>query len=95
MFQNISKDTKENYEENVQYEGESKLKDILKKNLTVQNCIMYALTLMLSLVGGKDSAIFTSIAPFGFAMVAASVGARIPVAIVTLITLIMSDIFIL
>ena len=88
MFQNISKGTKENYEENVQYEGESKLKDILKKNLTVQNCIMYALTLMLSLVGGKDSAIFTSIAPFGFAMVAASVGARIPVAIVTLITLI-------
>lgn len=42
---------------------------------------------MVSLVGGQDS-MFTSIAPFGFAIIAASIGARIPALLVCLVTLI-------
>ena len=92
MFQNISK----NYEEEI-FDGDVEdtktsknqiFKQIIKKNFSIQNIIIYVLAFMISLVGGKDSLIFTSIAPFCYAIIAASLGAGIPVVVVCLVTFI-------
>lgn len=92
MFQNISKDTEEEIlEEDVEFNTAtqgSKFKEILKKNFTIQNSIIYILSFMLSMVGGQNNSIFTSIAPFGFAIISASMGAKVPTAIVAILTLI-------
>ena len=87
MFQNISKQEEEVFDEDVELNKENRVKGILKENLSIQNCIIYILAFMVSLVGGQDS-MFTSIAPFGFAIIAASIGARIPALLVCLVTLI-------
>lgn len=87
MFQNISKQDEEVFDEDVELNKENRVKGILKENLSIQNCIIYILAFMVSLVGGQDS-MFTSIAPFGFAIIAASIGARIPALLVCLVTLI-------
>ena len=87
MFQNISKQDEEVFDEDVELNKENRVKGILKENLSIQNCIIYILAFMISLVGGQDS-MFTSIAPFGFAIIAASIGARIPALLVCLVTLI-------
>ena len=87
MFQNISKQDEEVFDEDVELNKENRVKRILKENLSIQNCIIYILAFMVSLVGGQDS-MFTSIAPFGFAIIAASIGARIPALLVCLVTLI-------
>lgn len=87
MFQNISKQDEEVFDEDVELNKENSVKGILKENLSIQNCIIYILAFMVSLVGGQDS-MFTSIAPFGFAIIAASIGARIPALLVCLVTLI-------
>lgn len=92
MFQNILNSTEEEtYEEEVefaQFEKKEQIKNILKKNFSIQNTIIYILAFMLSLVGGSNSLVFTSVAPFGFAITAASFGTAIPAAIVCLATLI-------
>ena len=92
MFQNISKDTEEKIiEEDTKFESAESsrnLKEILKKNFTIQNSIIYILSFMLSMVGGQENSLFTAIAPFGFAIVAASMGAKIPTAIVAILTLV-------
>lgn len=87
MFQNLSKQDEEVFDGDVELNKEDRVKEILKGSLSVQNCIIYILAFMVSLVGGQDS-IFTSIAPFGFAIIAASIGARIPALLVCIITLI-------
>ena len=87
MFQNISKQDEEVFDEDVELNKENRVKGILKENLSIQNCIIYILAFMVSLVGGQDS-MFTNIAPFGFAIIAASIGARIPALLVCLVTLI-------
>lgn len=87
MFQNISKQDEEVFDEDVELNKENRVKGILKENLSIQNCIIYILAFMVSLVGGQDS-MFTSIAPFGFAIIAASIGARIPALLVCIVTLI-------
>lgn len=87
MFQNISKQDEEVFDEDVELNKENRVKGILKENLSIQNCIIYILAFMVSLVGGQDS-MFTNIAPFGFAIIAASIGARIPALLVCIVTLI-------
>lgn len=87
MFQNLSKQDGEVFDEDVEFNKQDRVKEILKDSLSIQNCIIYILAFMLSLVGGQDS-MFTSIAPFGFAIIAASIGARIPAALVCIVTLI-------
>lgn len=87
MFQNLSKQDGEVFDEDVEFNKQDRVKEILKGSLSIQNCIIYILAFMLSLVGGQDS-MFTTIAPFGFAIIAASIGARIPAALVCIVTLI-------
>ncbi len=87
MFQNISKQDGEVFDEDVKLNKQDNIKEIIKENLSIQNCIIYILAFMLSLVGGQDS-MFTSIAPFGFAIISASIGARIPALFVCIATLI-------
>lgn len=92
MFQNISKNTEEEiFDEDVEFVTNNKneqIKNILKKNFSIQNILIYILSFMLSLVGGGNSPVFTSIAPFGYSIVAASLGAGIPAVMVCLVTLI-------
>ena len=47
---------------------------------------------MLSLIGGSNSGVFASVAPFGYAITAASFGAGVPAAIVCVLTLIVTGI---
>ncbi len=78
MLQNISRDYEEN-RENIN------LKEVLSKIFSIQNIFIYILTLMLSMVGfGVDQ---TVIAPFGLAMVAASISNGVPIAVVYLASL--------
>ncbi len=80
MLQNISR----NYE---QKEDEPKInyKESFAKIFSIQNIFIYILTFMISMVGfGVDSRV---IAPFGLAMVAASISNGIPIAVVYLSSL--------
>lgn len=92
MFQNISKNNEEEvFDEDVDFNAtdrSSNIKQILKKNFTIQNSIIYVLAFMLSLIGGQDNSLFTAIAPFGFAIIAAAMGAKIPTVMVCLVTLV-------
>lgn len=91
MFQNISKNTEDVFDEDVEFATESndkKIIQILKRNFSVSNIIIYILSFMLSLIGGSNSGVFASVAPFGYAITAASFGAGVPAAIVCVVTLI-------
>lgn len=91
MFQNISKNNGEVFDEDVEFATESSnnnIRQILKKNFSIPNIIVYVIAFMMSLVGGANSPVFTSIAPFGFAITAASLGTGIPAAIVCIVTII-------
>ena len=91
MFQNISKNTEDVFDEDVEFATESndkKIVQILKRNFSVPNIIIYILSFMLSLIGGSNSRVFASVAPFGYAITAASFGAGVPAAIVCVVTLI-------
>ncbi len=92
MFQNLSKDAEEVFDEDVEFYSdeqteikENKIKDFLKNSFSLQNIIVYVISFMLSLVGGANNALFTSTAPFGFAIIAATMGAKIPTAIVCIL----------
>lgn len=79
MFQNMTN----NYEEE---RIELNIKEVLSKIFSIQNIIIYILTLMISMVGfGVDQ---TVIAPFGLALVAASISNGIPMIMVYLSSLI-------
>ena len=91
MFQNISKNTEEVFDDEVDFATQSKnekIIGILKQNFSVPNIIIYALAFMMSLLGGQNSPVFTSAAPFGYAITAASFGAGVPALIVCLVTLV-------
>ena len=91
MFQNISKNNEDVFDEDVEFATENsnnRIQQILKKNFSIPNIIIYVLSFMLSLVGGTDSVLFTNMAPFGCAITAASFGAGIPAATVCLVTII-------
>lgn len=91
MFNNISRNNEDIFDEDVKFATEkerSKIQQILKRNFSFSNVIVYMIAFMLSLVGGRDSALFTSIAPFGFAITAASFGVGVPALIVCLVTMI-------
>ncbi len=93
MFQNISKNTEEVFDEDVEFydaqDNSTKrgIKEFFKNNFSLQNSIIYVISFMLSMIGGVDNALFTSIAPFSFAIVAATMAAKIPTAIVCALTL--------
>lgn len=81
MLQNISR----GYEEK-EVKAKINYEEIFSRIFSVQNIVVYILTAMISMVGfGVDSAV---IAPFGLAMVAASISNGIPVAFVYLTSLI-------
>ena len=82
MFQNISKNEEDVFDNDAQLgnSNENTRKDILKRTFSIQNCIIYVLSFMASMAGGESSLL--TIAPFGFAMIAASVGAGVPVMVV-------------
>lgn len=90
MFQNISDNTKEkDFEGELEFvANERNATNIIKKNFSIPNIIIYVLSFMLSMIGGTNSPIFTSISPYGFAITAAGFGARVPAAIICLVTLI-------
>ena len=91
MFQNISKNNEDVFDHDVEFATENsnnRIQQILKKNFSIPNIIIYVLSFMLSLVGGSDSVLFTNMAPFGCAITAASFGAGIPAATVCLVTII-------
>ena len=65
MFQNISKNTEEVFDDEVDFATQSKKEKIigiLKQNFSVPNIIIYALAFMMSLLGGQNSPVFTSAA---------------------------------
>lgn len=81
MLQNISKDL--GYEEN---ENEN-IRDynlVLKKIFTKQNCIVYILSFLVSMVSFGEG---IGLAPFGLAMLAASISKGIPIVLVFLASL--------
>ena len=84
MLQNISKEL--NYEENTQDVKTKKMyANVAKKIFTKQNIAVYILTFLVSMVGlGEDMLI----APFGIALLAASISSEIPLAMVYISSLI-------
>ena len=94
MFQNISKNTEEVFDDDVDFATQCKNQSkneriigVLKQNFSIPNIIIYILAFMMSLLGGQSSPVFTSVAPFGYAITAASFGAGIPTLIVCLATM--------
>ena len=65
-----------------------KVLERIKHYFSVPNIIIYILSFMLSLIGGSNSGVFASVAPFGYAITAASFGAGVPAVIVCVVTLI-------
>lgn len=90
MFQNLSGSTEDNNEENVITEDNERnsnsKKEMFKRTFSIQNCVIYVLGFLMSIVGGSSN-LFT-VAPFGFAMVAAAVGAEVPTILMCLSCLI-------
>lgn len=84
MFQNISKNTREVFDEDVEFEdndvNDGIKASIIKQTFSVRNCIIYVLSFMMSMAGGDSNLL--SMVPFGLAMIAASVGAGVPILMV-------------
>ena len=87
MFQNISKDldSEEEIENNNQLNKKRNVKAILKKNLTIQNILLYVVSFMLSLVTGNIGIDYSI---FAFAIFAAASSNEIPVGILFMVTMI-------
>ena len=83
MLQNISKEL--GYNEEVKKVNGKNYEIITKKIFTKQNMVMYVISLLISMVSfGED----TIIAPFGIALVAASISKGIPLMMVYVVSLI-------
>lgn len=81
MFQNLSNDTEEEIiDDKKDNEGNNTKKEIIKQTFSMQNCIIYVLSFFMSMAG--DTSSILTVAPFGFAIIAASVGAQVPVMMV-------------
>ena len=88
MFQNISKDLDSEEEveiNNNQSNKKRNVKAILKKNLTIQNVLLYVVSFMLSLVTGNIGIDYSI---FAFAIFAAASSNEIPVGILFMVTMI-------
>lgn len=84
MFQNISKDFEENQNqyEDVELNRENRAKKILENSFTVKQIILYIISFMLSFVCiGQDS----ELAPFGIAIIAATLSNYKPIGILSII----------
>ena len=90
MFQNLSGGTEENYNEEIRTEDNERnnntKKEIFKRTFSIQNCVIYVLSFMMSMAGGVDANLF-AITPFGFAMIAAAVGTQVPAILVCISSL--------
>lgn len=61
MFQNISKNTQDVFEEGVEYTQDKKgfdKREFLKRTFSLQNCIIYVISFMVAMAGG-DSTLLT------------------------------------
>ena len=83
MLQNISKEL--GYDEEIHSESRKNYSEAAKKIFTIQNIAVYILSLLISMVGFGDGAI---IAPFGIALVAASISRGLPLFMVYIASLI-------
>ena len=83
MLQNISKEL--GYEENIQNVDSRDYSNIVKKIFTMNNIAVYIITLLISMVSFGENII---IAPFGIALVAASISKGLPLAMVYISSLV-------
>lgn len=88
MFQNIAKDSKENLNEDVEFNQKKNVKEILVRLFTRQNIILYVITFMVSMVGFSSNQIIFSLVPFGLAFIAATLSNGLPIGIMYLISLV-------
>ena len=80
MFQNISKDFEEEKQnKDVEFNKKNRLKDVLQKSFSKQMIILYVVTFLLSLVSFQTE---QSLAPFGVAIVVATLSSCKPIGIV-------------
>ena len=87
MFQNITKDSSDNYEYNEENKKVS-TKDVLKNLFAKQNIILYIVTFMLSMVGFNENSYIFSFVPFGLAIIAAALSNNRPIGIMYVLSLI-------
>ena len=84
MFQNISNNESEVFDEDVEFENEQSQgnvrAEVIKHTFGLRNCIIYVLSFMVSMAGGDSNLL--SFAPFGLAIIAAAVGTEIPIIMV-------------
>lgn len=100
MFQNISREYQEqnieneNINEQNRYNKQNKenqnlkIKQIIKRLFNIQNIILYAISLCVSMVGFSSESLILSISPFGISFLAAMLSNFLPVGIVYVLTLI-------
>ena len=87
MFQNILKDSeeKQNLYEDVEFSKKEKIKEILKKCFSKQMTILYIIAFLLSMVSFRTN---KELAPFGIAMLVATLSSCIPIGIVSIFSVI-------
>ena len=91
MFQNIAKESDENQNlyEDVELNKREKIRDILKKCCSKQMIILYIVSFLLSMVSFKTN---RELAPFGIAILVATLSNCIPIGIVSIFVIIGSAI---
>ena len=88
MFQNISKESEQEFNEEIKANKKEEVKEIFKKLFTKQNIILYIITFMVSMVNISSDNVMFSITPFGIAIIAAALSSNMPVGIMYAISLI-------
>lgn len=88
MFQNISKESEQEFNEEIKVNKKEEVKEIFKKLFTKQNIILYIITFMVSMVNISSDNVMFSITPFGIAIIAAALSSNMPVGIMYVISLI-------
>ena len=88
MFQNISKEREQEFNEEIKVNKKEEVKEIFKKLFTKQNIILYIITFMVSMVNISSDNVMFSITPFGIAIIAAALSSNMPVGIMYVISLI-------
>lgn len=88
MFQNISKESEQEFNEEIKVNKKEEVKEIFKKLFTKQNIILYIITFMVSMVNISSDNVMFSITPFGIVIIAAALSSNMPVGIMYVISLI-------
>lgn len=88
MFQNISKESEQEFNEEIKVNKKEEVKEIFKKLFTKQNIILYIITFMVSMVNISSDNVMFSITPFGIAIIVAALSSNMPVGIMYVISLI-------